>query len=128
VFYSLKKQVIKRRGVVQMGVYEAVKDALNMIQKSDNIELYRMLLDIQKESLELLEDNRVLKQRIRELENDKSLEDDLEVKSNCYFKKSTGDGPFCITCWDKDRKLVRMYLTDDYAYCHPCKYGTYIIR
>ncbi len=29
-----------------MGVYEAVKDALNMIQKSDNIELYRMLLDI----------------------------------------------------------------------------------
>lgn len=36
-----------------MGIYDAFKDALNVAQKADNIELYRQLLDLSAQVLDL---------------------------------------------------------------------------
>ena len=36
-----------------MGLYDAMKDAINLAQKADNIELYRQLLDLSAQALEL---------------------------------------------------------------------------
>ena len=36
-----------------MGLYDAFKDAMNMAQKADNIELYRQLLDLGAQALDL---------------------------------------------------------------------------
>lgn len=118
------------RGVL-MGAYEAIKDAVSMIQKTDNIELYRTILDVQKECLDLLEENRILKEQVRLLQDNKDIQERLLVKGHCYYMpKENGslDGPFCTTCWDKDRKLIRMHVSDsggfDLATCHVCDFGT----
>ena len=36
-----------------MGFYDAFKDVLNMAQKVDNIDLYRQLLDLSAQALEI---------------------------------------------------------------------------
>ena len=36
-----------------MGFYDAFKDVLNMAQKADNIDLYRQLLDLSAQALEM---------------------------------------------------------------------------
>jgi hypothetical protein len=114
-----------------MGVYEGIKDAVSMIQKTDNIELYRTILDIQKECLDLLEENRNFKERIRILEEEKTKNQALIVKGHCYYIEMNDgnlDGPFCTTCWDRDRKLIRMHISNgdgfDMASCHACGFST----
>ena len=50
-----------------MGFYDAMKDAINLAQKADNIELYRQLLDLSAQALDLQEENRRLKEEIADL-------------------------------------------------------------
>ncbi|SCZ81587.1 hypothetical protein [Acidaminobacter hydrogenoformans] len=107
-----------------MVLYEMARDAMKLLQKSDNIELIQKLMDIQKESLEMFEENIRLKAEIRAFNEVKTLDEDLEFRDNCFFKISNGEGPFCITCWGKDRKLIRMQIADDFALCNVCKTGT----
>ena len=38
-----------------MGFYDAFKDALSVAQKADNVELYRHLLDLSAQALDLKE-------------------------------------------------------------------------
>ena len=58
-----------------------------------------------------MEENQVLKQKIKELKDIENIKEKLIYTNNCYFvQKDNGrmDGPFCSTCWDKDNKLIRM--------------------
>ena len=48
-----------------MGFYDAFKDALNLAQKADNIELYRQLLDLSAQALDLQAENAILKEENR---------------------------------------------------------------
>ena len=57
-----------------MGFYDAFKDALNVAQKADNVELYRQLLDLSAQALDLQEENARLKQENSELRKVKDLE------------------------------------------------------
>ena len=36
-----------------MSFYDAIKDAVNLAQKADNVELYRQLLDLSAQALDL---------------------------------------------------------------------------
>ena len=51
-----------------MGLYEGLKDVANIVQKADNIDLYRQLLDLSAQALdlqnkvsELMDENKKLK-------------------------------------------------------------------
>lgn len=99
-----------------MSLYEGIKDVASIVQKADNIELYQKVIDLQKEALELIEENMLLKDRIRQFEDKRSIKTNLIFKNNCYYLKmenDTLDGPFCPTCWDKDSKLIRMRNTTE---------------
>jgi len=110
-----------------MGIYELAKDAVSIASKADNIELYKMLIDVQKESLELLEENRQLKLKIKELEGSSEFTKLLTFKYNCYYKPDDKnfDEPFCTNCWDNNNKLIRMHKYEDSigprVTCNVCK-------
>ena len=57
-----------------MGFYDAFKDALNLAQKADNIELYRQLLDLSAQALDLQAENAKLKEENTELRKKKDVE------------------------------------------------------
>ena len=59
--------------VIILGLYDSVKEVAGIIQKADNIELYSKILDVQKEAIDLIEENRKLKNKICELEETMNL-------------------------------------------------------
>ena len=102
-----------------MGVYntvkETIKDAVSIAQQSDNIQLYKSVLDAYNAAIELMSENADLKERIRELEQQNITNELLEFNNNAYWIKKedkTMDGPFCSNCWDSDRKLIRLHVTN----------------
>lgn len=117
-----------------MSLYEGIKDVASIVQKADNIELYQKVINLQKEALDLIEENMLLKDRIRRLEEKRLIKDNLVFKDNCYYLKTendTFDGPFCSTCWDKDNKLIRMRNTiqhnPNFYLCNVCNSNVDII-
>ncbi len=100
-----------------MGVISNIKDAIGLAKELGNIELQRKLIEVNREIAELEENNRGLKEKMRELEEKLNEKGDMEFKDNAYWKKSNGDGPFCVPCWDGLRKLMRVVGKEGYFYC-----------
>lgn len=89
-----------------MGLYDAMKDAVSLAQKADNIELYRQLLDLSAQALELQADVTRLREENVELKRVHDLESDIEyyeiylkllelteppergIRVNCNIRKS----------------------------------------
>ena len=97
--------------VIILGLYDSVKEVAGIIQKADNIELYSKILDVQKEAIDLIEENRKLKNKICELEETMNLKKSVRYIEDAYYiekEDGTFDGPFCRVCWDTTGKLVRM--------------------
>jgi hypothetical protein len=69
-----------------MGIIENVKEAVGLVQKIDNIDLYRKILDLQAEVMALVQENTELKQKAR-------IAQDLVFRDNSYWRNS--EGPFC---------------------------------
>ena len=94
-----------------MGLYDATKDALTLIQKADNLELYSKILDIQKQALDLQEENKVLREENQKLKDNSHIKDKLVIKENMYYLKDSDieKGPYCTRCWDVDKELVLMH-------------------
>jgi regulator of replication initiation timing len=107
-----------------MSIIENIKSIANILQKADNIELYRKILDLQTDAMELVEQNYELKNEVRELKNKLSFRGNLIHRNNKYWKlndQGDEDGPFCTTCWDVKELLVRLHiLNNGYVTCHNC--------
>jgi hypothetical protein len=93
-----------------MGLYEAIKDGVEVARKADNIQVMKQLLDAQKELLDLFDENRKLKERIRELEVREDVSRNLRYDGERYWLTRDGaeDGPYCSVCFDHDGKLIRL--------------------
>lgn len=81
-----------------------------MAQKADNIELYRALLDIQKEALELQEENSRLKDKIKQYEENSDIEKKYEYHDGeSYYTYKKDDKiiiDICAICWETGRQIV----------------------
>lgn len=107
-----------------MSIIDGIKDIANIVRKADNIDLYRQILELQQEALELVEENFNLKKELREAKESTELQERLIFENNTYFIKDEHktEGPYCATCWDNEKKLIRMF---DYGdgighYCNVC--------
>jgi hypothetical protein len=104
-----------------MSIIGDIKSIGEIVQKADNIELYRKILDLQYEAMnviqqmnELKEQNRVLKEKLETVEN-------LTFKDKVYFKNGDSE-PFCSKCWDADSKLIRLHGDGEgWFQCPSCK-------
>lgn len=110
-----------------MGLYDGIKDVAKIVQQADNIELYRQLLDLGAQALELQDENTKLKEEIASLKKAKMTEDRIQRHENPYLTLS--DDPikvkYCAVCWDSEQKLVQMKIVEQYGNrsvrCHKCK-------
>jgi len=88
-----------------MGAIDKVKGIVQLVQKLDNLELYRQILDLQGEILELTQENRELQTRVRELEDTLTKVGEMEFRSPFYYAE--GDAiPHCPRCWEVDKRAV----------------------
>ena len=104
-----------------MGIVETLKDVATLVQKTDNIELVKQVLALQGQALEMQEDNRALRERIKELESTLNLAKALRFEAPFYFA-ADDKIPFCPRCWEADKRAI--HLTSDWNgrrwECHQC--------
>lgn len=96
-----------------MGLYDAMKDAVSLAQKADNIELYRQLLDLSAQALDLQAEVARLKEENAELKRVSKLEDDIEYYVDAFVTRKSDVKPikYCAACWVDKKKLVPLQNT-----------------
>lgn len=108
-----------------MGLYEGLKDVASIVQKADNIDLYRQLLDLSAQALDL--QNRVseLMDENKKLKKQKDLSDNIERHKESYITLKDDEDHilYCSHCWDCKRILVQCDCNDRIGqmYCPECK-------
>lgn len=92
--------------MVYLDVKEMFKDAKNIAEGANDLQLKNHLLEIQSEVYDLLDENRDLRLKLEELNKQKTLGMKLLIGKSGYYLEE--DGPFCTRCWDVDKHTVRL--------------------
>ncbi|MCK5226149.1 MAG: hypothetical protein KAQ89_05480 [Planctomycetes bacterium] len=98
-----------------MNIIEHAKEVADLIKKYNDQYLYERIVTLREEILEIREENIQLKQEVKAMKETQDIGSKLIRKGNRYFFKDDveEDRPYCLTCWDYDRKLVSLILTKD---------------
>jgi len=94
-----------------MGILDNAKEVANLIKKYNDQDLYQKIIDLRDEIFNIREENQQLKERVNELERAEDISAKLEKRDNVYYRTDREEdqaGPFCMTCWDADRKLINL--------------------
>lgn len=93
-----------------MGIIDNAKNIAELIKKYNDHELYEKIVSLREEILLIREENIELKEKLKSIEKSIELNDELIKDGNRYFKISDSEKkqPYCLTCWDVDRKLVSL--------------------
>jgi hypothetical protein len=111
-----------------MGIVDNFKDVFKVADTLNNLELYEKLGELQTRVMEVEEENRALREQLREKTSQEDLSSKLQFRDNAYYIAEPGkppDGPYCMRCWDADRKLIRERAgaTPGRHFCPHCAYG-----
>jgi hypothetical protein len=108
--------------------FELIKSARELLTRTtiDPAEVQNRLLELQALMLEAQEalrsaeeENRSLKRRMEALTAQKHVAETLEYAEHLYWQRAEDgrlDGPYCTTCWDHDRKLIRLKFENEGEY------------
>lgn len=101
-----------------MGLYEGIKDAIGIAQKADNIELYRQLLDLGAQALDMQAEITRLREENAELKKSNDLESRIirHPENFITLDGESDDIRYCAVCWGNDHKLIQLRINDD-EYC-----------
>lgn len=108
-----------------MSFYDALKDAISVAQKADNVELYRQLLDLGAQALELQAEVSRLKEENAALRKKHDLSSLLQRHKELFITKE-GEEPvlrYCSHCWDSNEKVIQLLCDEEDGsfICPHCK-------
>jgi hypothetical protein len=86
------------------------KDIVELIKKGATVEAQEKIMEVRESALELQEENIILRQRVRALEDELRLKQQLKFEKSIYWliDGQAKDGPFCQRCYDVEKNLVRL--------------------
>ena len=110
---------------------KTIKEGANAIREVKNLELYERMLAVYGDVMELVEKNRELVEenhglmkQLKAAQEQKDIAFELVPHDNAYWRTKGGEreGPFCMRCWDVDKRLVRERAgaTQGTHYCPEC--------
>ena len=104
-----------------MSLYDGIKDVAKIVQQADNIELYKQLMDLGAQALDMQSEIAKLRTENEELRKEKNKRDDIEYHQTKDVDDLTREHPYitlksdpekiryCAVCWGKDQKLIPLY-------------------
>jgi hypothetical protein len=95
-----------------MGVVENMKDVADLVKKVGDIDLYRKILALEEEVIDLTRDKRRADDRIDELERVVKLKQELIFDEPFYWLKDDHI-PFCPACWIDKQKAIHVNLIEE---------------
>jgi hypothetical protein len=108
-----------------LGVIENAKEIAELVKKLGNVELYKKIVELEGEVIELTREKRALEENNHELAEKLALAGKMTFEKPFYFQE--GDRvPFCPRCWEKERVAIHLqnvgHVTRGYRYdCPDCK-------
>lgn len=98
-----------------MSLYEGIKDVAKVVQQADNVELYKRLLDLSSQALDMQDEIAKLKRENNELKAQKDISHRV-VRHELPVITLEGDelGLFyCSHCWDSESVTIQLICWDD---------------
>ena len=91
-----------------MGIIEHARDIAELIKKYNDQDLYERIVELREEILRLREENLELRESVKRLTDSAAIQEQIVREGNCYYRKddTKREHPYCLACWDYDRKLV----------------------
>jgi hypothetical protein len=115
-----------------MGIFENFKDVLKLADAANNFDLYKKLTELQASAQALQDENRDLKERVGQLNQQLSLKEKMHFTAPFYYQE--GDKtPFCAACFEgKEHLAIHVQFSHDHPRetrwdCPTCK-QMYVIR
>lgn len=102
-----------------MGLHERLGDAIAFAKNAGNDDIMQKLIDAQTQIIKLQERmlnyqdmNQQLRDENASLRNSLEISDDvITIEGYVYIKNNPMNrGPFCLVCWEKNRKLIPIVL------------------
>jgi regulator of replication initiation timing len=100
-----------------MSIIDHAREIAELVKKYNDQDLYQKIVDLREEILGLREENLTLRDENRRLKESQALSAKLVRHGNCYYREEDTEHtkPFCLACWDADRKLVSLILGQGYG-------------
>lgn len=95
-----------------MGIIDSIKTAGALAKQIGSIEVQQRLIDLQVEALDLIDENRTLKEQVATLEGELNTKKSLQFRNTFYWATTDDggeEGPFCSHCYDSGGKLIRLH-------------------
>ncbi len=109
-----------------MDLYQGIKDVAKVLQQADNIELYKKLLDLCKQALDMQAEVERLTRENRELREAQELKTKI-IRHDEPFITLEGHPDserFCTTCYGREHVLIQVRdLHNGYFSCPSCQTG-----
>lgn len=106
-----------------MSLYDGIKDVAKVIQKADNVDLYRQLLDLCQQALDMQAEIERLTKETRELRDAQELKTKI-IRHDEPFITLEGhpdNEMYCSTCYAKERLLIQVQdFHNGYFRCPNC--------
>ena len=95
-----------------MGAIDTAKEVAKLVQKYNDIELMRRIVDLETEVMELMQQNREKDDTIEKLKKAMELKGKMVCELSAYYqvdeKGNKVAGPFCTNCFDNDHATRRL--------------------
>lgn len=103
-----------------MGIYEGIKDVAKVVQQADNVDLYKKLLDLSAQALDMQDELSRLRTENEELRRQHDLDKKIVRHKSPYITLSgePNDICYCAVCWGKNHKLIQMTVGVNYGSMH----------
>jgi len=108
-----------------MGILDNIKEVADFAKKVGDIELYRKIVHLEGEVIELTRENRQADQKIEDLQKQLTLKAKMTFRQPFYYQD--GDAvPFCPRCFEKDTRSMHLVRGGDDSVhsrwdCKECK-------
>lgn len=95
-----------------MSLYDGIKDVAKVVQQADNIDLYKQLLDLGQQALDMQAEIGKLREENAELKKSRDLDSDIVYHVDPFVTRKSDEIPikYCATCWGNGKRLITLQI------------------
>jgi len=90
-----------------MNIIANAKEIADLVKNTGDVELFKKIVDLQREIIELTKNNRKLSGQVEQLKTSLKNKDKMEYREPFYYLNGD-DVPYCPRCWEKDELALHM--------------------
>jgi hypothetical protein len=97
---------------------EKMRRVVDAIRQVDDPNIYAQMVDLERDILDLIREQTHLKTDLENVRNEMNTEKTLVRNGDLYYLPGAAQGrqgPYCMKCWDDEKKLMTMMRCDEYA-------------